>query len=279
MAGRQTASVIVASYDNADILALTLAALARQSAPAFEVIVADDGSRESYAPLLEAWAAHFPRGIQHVRHEDKGFRKTRILNRAIHVSRFERLIFIDMDCLPHRDFVRNHVAQLESGTVVTGRRVHIEKAALPSAEEILRSGLRLGFASLLRLWVKGKARRIEHGWVSPIAFEVWNSAILGSNFSIHKADLEAVNGFNEEYAEPGYGEDSDLELRLRLDGIRIKTMPNTVVQYHVHHPSRLSYNEANRALYERTRATRAVRAAKGLAEIQAGDFALARYGG
>ena len=81
-----------------------MAALSQQSLPDFEIIIADDGSPESYAPLLTRWAPKFRHPIQHVRHEDLGFRKTRIMNRAVHVSHFDTLIFLDMDCLPHRDF-------------------------------------------------------------------------------------------------------------------------------------------------------------------------------
>ena len=90
---------MLACYNDADVVERTLAALARQSHLDFEIVVADDGSREPYAALLDRWAPRFSHPIQHVRHEDLGFRKTRILNRAVRVSRFDRLIFLDMDCL------------------------------------------------------------------------------------------------------------------------------------------------------------------------------------
>src|SRR5262245_62023183 len=95
-------SLVIASYNTRKMLELTLAACARQSHRDFEVIVADDGSQENYTPLLQRAASWFAHGIQHVKHEDQGFRKTRILNRAVHVSRFDSLVFIDNDCLPHR---------------------------------------------------------------------------------------------------------------------------------------------------------------------------------
>ena len=123
---------MLACYDDADIVERTVAAFARQSCLNFEIVVADDGSREPYAPLLDRWAPRFSFPIQHVRHDDLGFRKARILNRAVHASRFDRLIFVDMDCIPHSDFVRNHLRFVRSGTTIAGRRVHIDRSVAPS---------------------------------------------------------------------------------------------------------------------------------------------------
>ena len=50
------ASVVIACYNDADIVERNVAALARQSFRDFEVIIADDGSREDYGPMLERWA-------------------------------------------------------------------------------------------------------------------------------------------------------------------------------------------------------------------------------
>ena len=154
------ASIIIGTYNDSSILEATLAALTVQSFRDFELVLADDGSSQNYAPFLNHWAPHFVHGIQHATHAKRGFRKTRILNRAIHVSRFERLIVIDMDCLPHRDFVRNHLSYLKPGTVITGRRTHIHPELVPPPAQILETGLGFGPASLFRLWLQGKARII-----------------------------------------------------------------------------------------------------------------------
>jgi len=92
------ASVVIACYADTDIVERNLAALARQSFRDFEVIIADDGSPDDYTLLLERWAGRFAHPLQHVRHPDDGFRKTRILNRAVLVSKFDRLIFVDRTC-------------------------------------------------------------------------------------------------------------------------------------------------------------------------------------
>ena len=60
--------------------------------------------------------------------------------------------------------------------------------------------------------------------------------LLGCNFSLYKQDLIAVNGFDERYEQPSVGEDSDVEFRLGLMGIRVKSMNYMAVQYHLFHP-------------------------------------------
>lgn len=272
------ASVIVCSYEDAAILEKSLAVFARQSFQDFEIVIADDGSKTDYAPFLKSWAHRFPRGIQHVTHEKKGFRRARILNRGIHVSRFDRIIFLDMDCLPQRDFVRNHLSYLSPETSITGRRVNIRAEEIPDVDKILKDGLGLGVFKLLSLWMRGRARVIEHGFVSPIFYESSYTAIMGSNFSVCRSDLLAVNGFNEEFVGWG-GEDDELDQRLRFSGVRARNLRNKVIQYHLVHPQRAIVNEPNRALLQRTKDERTIRARIGLVEIREGDHEVRRYGG
>ena len=271
------ASVVIACYDDADIVERNLAAFASQSYRNFEVILADDGSPEDYAPLLQRWAEHFPYPLQHVRHRDQGFRKTRILNRAVRVSRFDRLIFVDMDCLPQRDFVRNHLRYLEPGTALAGRRVHVQRQDVPTAQQILNRGLGLGPLRLLRLWLCGRAAFIEHGLVLPGSYDIPHRGILGSNFSAWKKDLQKINGFNAEFTGPGW-EDTDIDFRLQLAGIRLRTLRHKIVEYHVEHPVRVINDPVNQARLEMVQKQGIVRAPVGLAEIQEGDFEHHQYG-
>ena len=271
------ASVIVGTYNDASIIETTLAALAVQSFSDFELVLADDGSDQDHAPILAKWAPRFARGIQHITQEKSGFRKARVLNRAVLAARFDPLIVMDMDCLPHRDFVRNHVAYVEPGTAITGRRTHVSREIVPSPEKILESGLGFGPASLVRLWLSGKARIIEHGFVSPILYESHNLRLHGSNYSICRKDILAVNGWNEEFE--GWGdEDSDLGLRLQHSGVRIRNLRNKVIQFHLMHDQLPSVNPKNDALLDRTKRERLVRSPLGLAESRSEDFKLLRYG-
>lgn len=270
------ASIILATFNDASILEWSLAAFARQSFSDFELILADDGSSEDYAPVLRKWAPRFSREIAHVWHERCEFRKTRIQNRAASVARTDRLIFVDIDCLPQRNFVRNHLLLLEPGVALTGRRVHIRKEVLPPAEVAYERGLGLGGGTLFLEWLKGRARAIEHGFELPVFYESANNGILGCNFSVMKSDFAAVNGFNEEFLGRG-GEDTDIDLRLRRNGVRVRCLRNKLIEYHLMHEVRVGTFESDSARIQAAQAQGEIRARKGLTEVQETQFTARRY--
>lgn len=271
------ASVIIGTYNNLGILETTLAAFSVQSVRNFEIVVADDGSSQDYGPVLTTWASKFAHGIVHVTQEKRGFRKARVLNRAVIVSRFDPLIVTDMDCVPHADFVRNHLAYVKPGVVITGRRTHVERDVLPDAQVILSHGLGFTPLRLIKLRLTGNARIIEHGFVSLVLYESANLRLHGSNFSVYRQDILAVNGWNEEFE--GWGdEDSDLGVRLQNNGVRIRNLRNKVIQFHVMHDKLPGINPRNEALFERTRKEGIIRARAGIAESKAEEFTVRRYG-
>ncbi len=238
------ASVIIGTYNNLDILETTLAAFSVQSARNFEIVLADDGSSQDYGPILTTWASKLAHGIVQVTQEKRGFRKARVLNRAVIVSRFDPLIVTDMDCVPHADFVRNHLAYVKPGTAITGRRTHVKHDFLPDPQAILNRGLGFTPLRLIKLRLTGKARIIEHGFVSPVLYESANLRLHGSNFSLYRQDILAVNGWNEEFE--GWGdEDSDLGVRLQNNGVRIRNLRNKVIQFHVMHDKLPGINPRN----------------------------------
>jgi hypothetical protein len=59
--------------------------------------------------------------------------------------------------------------------------------------------------------------------------------LLGCNFSLYKKDILAINGFDERYEAPSIGEDSDVEFRLGLNGVKVKSLNHIAVQYHLYH--------------------------------------------
>ena len=120
-------SLIIAFYNKIDYLKLVLAGLERQSNTDFEVIIADDGSSTEVVGELEKIAALSPLKIRHLWHEDRGFRKNKMLNRTVRESAADYLVFIDGDCVPHREFVKEHFESREAKTSLTGRRVNLSK--------------------------------------------------------------------------------------------------------------------------------------------------------
>ncbi len=236
-------SLVISVYNRAKVVRLVLAALGRQSFRNFEAIVADDGSGPEIGEVIEEAMPLYGFPVRHVWQEDKGWRKNRILNEAIRVSRGAYLVFIDGDCLPARDFLYDHWSERCEGNVLLGRRVEMSErwANSLTMEEVVSGRFeRIGLHELID-GLTGKALRLEDGirlktkLLRKLSFRK-SDTILGSNFSLHKKDIVAINGFDEAYDGPGHGEDSDVQHRLSLIGVRGKSLRNLAIEYHMYHP-------------------------------------------
>ncbi|MBI2427483.1 MAG: glycosyltransferase [Ignavibacteriales bacterium] len=250
-------TLITAVYNKPRLLRFQFAALARQSFMDFELIVADDGSGNEVADVVNEAKRTMPYRIKHLWHADKGWRKNVMLNYGILESTTDYLVFIDGDCIPGKDFLLDHFLHREKGKVLLGRRVeHGERWANDLSLLKIQSGAfeRFTIKDILDA-IKGRSVRLEHGVriSHPFLrrFVEKSDSMLGCNFSTFKEHLAAVNGFDEEYDGPGLGEDSDIFYRLNLIGVTGKSMRNLAVQYHVWHPL-TQVSEKNRRRFEET---------------------------
>ena len=99
-------SVVVLTYEWPEALDVALRALSEEEDQPFEVVVADDGSGPATACVVERWRSELSVPLLHVRHEDRGWRKCRIVNLAAVAARGDYLLFVDGDCLGRRGFLR-----------------------------------------------------------------------------------------------------------------------------------------------------------------------------
>ena len=129
-------SIIVATYNRVDALNLVLQSLETQTDSNFEVIVADDGSREETKEFISKFAKTSKHAIKHVWHEDKGFRLALIRNLATAQASGEYLIFLDGDCIAQPDFVARHRMLAQKNFLVTGSRALLSEAL---TQELLQS--------------------------------------------------------------------------------------------------------------------------------------------
>jgi len=263
-------SLSIAVYNKPENLRLVLGACARQTLKEFEVIVADDGSGPDVAQVVRDARERYGLTITHLWHEDDGWRKNAMLNNAIRAAGSDYMVFIDGDCIPHRRFLEDHWSEAEGGRVLCGRRVEMgARWASQLSEEFIASGRfeRIGAAEI-RDALRGDAHRVEDGvriGSGALARMLHSGSprILGCNFSIHRRELEAINGFDESYRGPGCGEDSDIEFRLGLNGVTTKALRHKGIQYHIHH--RLTtVGEECRQRFEEVRARRSAWCEMGL---------------
>ncbi|WP_353850950.1 glycosyltransferase [Flavobacterium sp.] len=108
-------SVVFSTYNSEEWLEKVILGFSVQTFRNFEIIIADDGSREATKNLIDKLRTEIDIPIIHVWQEDNGFQKSQILNKAILKSTSEYLIFTDGDCIPRNDFVQNQLKQKEFG--------------------------------------------------------------------------------------------------------------------------------------------------------------------
>ena len=252
------ASLIISFYNNLFNLKLILAALEIQSEKDFEVIIADDGSKKEIVKEITQLVNQSPLVIKHVWHEDNGWWKNRILNQAVSVSESENLIFIDGDCIPHHHFINDHLSELTQHFIIGGRRCNLsEHFSNNLSEAQIKNGQLTRFFSFWkanrRMRHFEKSIRLPWKWIRPF-LDKQDKGLLGCNFSVKKARILQVNGFDERYKSPGVGEDTDLEVRLHQIGMSTKTIPFKAIQYHLYHErlSRVGENENLKLLKENT---------------------------
>ncbi|TRZ63926.1 glycosyltransferase [bacterium] len=237
-------SLIVSVYNKVRELELILTSLSLQTVKDFEVIIADDGSGTAMQDYINDVKTRFYFPILHIRQEDKGFRKSRILNLAINESNSDFLTFIDGDCIPHSRFIEGHVKNIKENTVLCGRRVFLNKEItdLIDTNYIFEKKIEKSFLKIFCSSVNKKspskhteeALFIKSGFIRSL-FRFGDTKLLGSNYSLPKELLIKINGFDENYVGAGIGEDSDIEYRLRLINAEFKSVRNLAIVYHLYH--------------------------------------------
>jgi glycosyltransferase involved in cell wall biosynthesis len=256
-----SATVIIAFYNKVRFLELVLAGLSRQSIKNFEVIIADDGSKEENVAAIKKIFPKFSFPIKHLWHEDNGFRKNIMLNKCILEAQSNVLIFVDGDCIPHKNFVEEHLQSTKVGFCSTGRRVNLShRISEILTPELVAAGYLESIPTNISMFMdafKGDGNHSGQGiyFQNSLLRKIINQktrGVLGSNFSATKTDLLAINGFDERYVHPSVGEDTDIEYRLHLHGVKTLPLINVAVQYHMFHKE-LPREKVNFELFEETK--------------------------
>jgi len=270
-------AVVLSTYNQPEALEMVLWGYAAQRHRDFEVVIADDGTTRETADVLRRMRGETGLEIRHVWHEDAGFRKCEILNRAILATDCEYLVFSDGDCIPRSDFLSVHVAHATPQRFLSGGYLKLPAGV---SRQITREAIVNGSAfrtTWLREqgWHPGRraVRLLESRAAAGILDRLtptratWN----GHNASTWRAALVQVNGYD---MDMGYGgEDRALGERLRNLGFRGVQIRHRAPCLHLHHQRPYLDREVlqqNRQKRRDIRRERRIRATRGITELNSG---------
>jgi glycosyltransferase involved in cell wall biosynthesis len=244
-------SVVITTYNRSESLTQVLRAMAEQDDREFELVIADDGSNEAHQAAINAALCTLGLRATHVWHPDIGFTASRARNRGVGASTGAYIIFLDGDCVPERDFIRQHRRLREADFFLNGSRVMLSQRLTRRAEDdnLLLSGRSALF--WLRAFACGDASKIS-GLLRLPDFSarkrqgfVWRG-IRSCNMGVWRAHFESINGFDESFVGWGH-EDADFVLRLHNLGVGRKNGQCATEVYHLWHAQSSRQQESENA--------------------------------
>ncbi|MGO3184134.1 MAG: glycosyltransferase family 2 protein [Aequorivita sp.] len=224
-------SLLISTYNWPEALELVLLSVDNQTEKPDEILIADDGSSEETKALIADFQKRLIVPLYHFWHEDKGFRKAIILNKAIAAAKGEYIIQVDGDCIMHKDFVRDHKALAQCNVYLFGSRVNIQEKFLPK----LFASQKIKF-NFFDEGIKKRTRNLRLPALSSLykTTDEISGKMRGCNVSYWKKDVVAVNGYNEEFE--GWGrEDSELIIRMMHNGVLGRRLRYRGIVYHIWH--------------------------------------------
>lgn len=224
-------SLLIITYNWPEALELVLLSVKNQSVLPNEIIIADDGSTDATRILIEKYKQIFSIPLIQVWHEDIGYRKSTIMNKALKMTNGDYIIQIDGDIIIHKRFIENHINLAKPNTFIHGSRTFLN--LLETQKAFLSKKIEY---SIFNRNLKSKINGIYFPFLTRF-FDVKNinlNKTRGCNFSCWREDIFKVNGYNEDMT--GWGlEDTELDVRLMNNGILKRQIKFSAIEYHLEH--------------------------------------------
>lgn len=230
--GKLKVAILISTYNWPEALELVLLSILQQTRMPYEVLIADDGSKDDTRRLIEEYSKKFPVPLKHAWHEDKGFRKCLILNKALQQTEADYIIELDGDIIAHPKLVADHLRSAKRGFFVQGSRTMLTEAR---SKEILQSKhIRFNFLSK-GVYSRFNAIRIP---LMSIFFRPDPASphnVKGCNLAFWRDDYIKVNGYYNGFEGWGW-EDFEFGARLINAGVLKKRLKMAAIGYHIFHP-------------------------------------------
>ena len=259
MAKRPSVSLIMATCDKREYLALTLESLLAQTDSRFEVVLCDDGTAGGVTDVVAPFEDRLDLTV--VVQENRGRASAR--NSALERAQGDLVVFIDDDRMAAPDFVAAHAAAATGEGVIGWKRRALtwwRPGTLPiGGDDLMRLAVRVGGTSRLRearhLLERGELEADPEGALARVHigdepdnhqaiieaygleledFRFGWALATTANLAVPREAVETVGGFDESFT--GWGlEDTDLSYRLHRLGLRF-SVSTGAVNYHQVHP-------------------------------------------
>ncbi|MBX2988521.1 MAG: glycosyltransferase family 2 protein [Bdellovibrionaceae bacterium] len=221
-------SVIIPCFEAQDDIPWVLEHLRRQNvAPGFfEVILVDDGSRDSLEHLLRAWCGQDPppfdlRLERWERHRggnkerDARFRAGMARNLGAAVARGEQFCFLDSDILVPPDFIRQTSAALQDGVVLQAKRLMLREESSRRALDLTQVSVEADCYAEELYWENFKSAQ---SWTDLPSY--WKYTCTYA-LAVRRDDFWRVGAFDPNFHIYGF-EDVDLGYRLHKKGLSFR---------------------------------------------------------
>jgi glycosyltransferase involved in cell wall biosynthesis len=230
-------SLCITTYNKPVQLQQVLLGIRAMTVLPFEVLICDDGSGQDTRSMVESLQAGFPVTLRHLWQPDEGWQVSKARNMGIREASGDYIIFIDGDCIPHRNFLTDHLHLSEKNHIVLGDRVHVIEAYTGR----FRPDLKNVIPGILFKRLRKRYYAIRNPLEAPriyalkdvTALQLANLA-LGCNMAFWKEDIERINGFDE--GLQGWAlEDIEMTARMLVSGIVAKKVRRKAILFHLDH--------------------------------------------
>lgn len=242
-------ALLISTYNWTNALDLVFRSIEKQTQLPDEILIGDDGSTSETKELINVFSEKINIPVKHFWQKDKGFRKSKILNKAVAGTNADYIIQVDGDCILDKNFVKDHIKNAQANTYLYGSRVNI----LPDFVASVFEHKIISF-TVFSKEIKNKTRTLHIPFLSKLyqPHQGISRKFRGCNVSYWKKDFIEVNGYNEDFE--GWGrEDSDLVIRMGNKGVLAKRLRYAGIVFHIHHKINSKHNlELNDAIEQKT---------------------------
>ena len=247
-------SIIIPVFNRSKILDVTLACLVNQESQyPYEVIVSDDGSKESIDLVVRKYETRLD--IKYVRQRDYGYQLCAVRNLGLRTAKFDYVAILDFDMAPNPKWVKSYMELLneDDETALIGPRKYVDTSEYTAEKFLANRDLiellpevlstdtlgRTHIGSISVDWRLEHFRQTEDLRLCDTPFRFFS----GGNVAFARKWLKKVGWFDEEFTHWG-GEDNEFGYRLYRGGCFFRAVWGGMA-YHQEPPGK--ENETDRA--------------------------------